>query len=57
MPNSTGANSVSVIDAATNTVVATIVAATPFGSASVPDGSHVYVASAGGNVFVIDLRS
>lgn len=44
-----GSNSVSVIDAATNSVVATVnVGTSPYGVAISPDGKHVYVANACG---------
>ena len=49
-------NDVSVIDTATNTVIATIpVGSTPYGVAVTPDGSKVYVTNFGSNtVSVID---
>jgi YVTN family beta-propeller protein len=52
-------NSVSVIDTATNTVVATIaVGSRPFGVAVSPDGLRVYVANyAGSSVSVIDTAA
>jgi YVTN family beta-propeller protein len=52
-------NTVSVIDAATNTVTATVgVGNSPFGVAVTPDGSTVYVANAGSNtVSVIDAAT
>lgn len=43
------ANSVSVIDTVTNTVVATIPIAGPFGVAITPDGTHAYVTNVGSN--------
>ncbi|AEV71714.1 YVTN family beta-propeller repeat protein [Mycolicibacterium rhodesiae NBB3] len=54
-----GNDTVSVIDAATNTVTATIdVGDTPFGLAVSPDGAAVYVSnSADGTVSVIDTAS
>ena len=51
---------VSVIDTATNTVIATIPVGglSPFGVAVTPDGRKVYVANSGSNnVFVIDTAS
>jgi YVTN family beta-propeller protein len=50
---------VSVIDTATNTVIATIpVGSFPLGVAVTPDGRKVYVANSGSNnVFVIDTAS
>src|SRR5713101_7799064 len=52
----TGSNSVSVIDAASNTVVATVsVGALPFGVAITRDGARAYVTNATDNtVSVID---
>jgi YVTN family beta-propeller protein len=52
-------DNVSVIDTATNTVIATIpVGSFPIGVAVTPDGSKVYVANSGSNnVFVIDTAS
>src|ERR1700754_3796257 len=52
-------DSVSVIDTATNTVIATVaVGASPFGVAVAPDGSRVYVANWLGNtVSVIDTAT
>jgi YVTN family beta-propeller protein len=52
-------NTVAVIDAATNTVVATVeVGANPFGVAVHPSGSHVYVSNTdGGTVSVIEAAS
>jgi YVTN family beta-propeller protein len=46
-----GSNTVSVIDTATKTVVATVVGvgSEPNGVAVTPDGKHVYVANAGSN--------
>jgi YVTN family beta-propeller protein len=54
--NSAGGHSVSVIDAGTNTVIATIpVGLSPNGIAVTPDGAFVYVANEGGTtVSVID---
>ena len=49
-----GSNTVSVIDTATKTVVATVgVGMGPIGIAVTPDGTHVYVANASSNVSVI----
>jgi YVTN family beta-propeller protein len=49
---------VSVIDTATNTVVATVTVGTgPFGVAVTPDGKHAYVTNGGGTVSVIDTAS
>lgn len=52
-------NDVSVIDTATNTVIATVpVGGTPDGIAASPDGAIVYVANAGGNsVSIIDTTT
>jgi YVTN family beta-propeller protein len=52
-------NDVSVIDTATNTVVATVpVGNNPFGPAVTPDGTHVYAANLGdGTVSVIATAS
>lgn len=54
-----GINTVSVIDTATNTVVATVnVGKSPEGVAISPDGTHVYVANLGSNtVSVIDTAT
>jgi YVTN family beta-propeller protein/VCBS repeat-containing protein len=53
------ANTVSVLDAATNTVIATVaVGGAPIGVVVSPDGQHAYVSNAGGNtVSVIDTSS
>jgi len=49
-----GSDSVSVLDTSSNTVVATVkVGVQPFGVAITPDGTRVYVANCGGDVFVI----
>jgi YVTN family beta-propeller protein len=55
----TGDNSVSVIDTATNTVVATIpVGNDPFAVAVTPDGKHAYVTNSDPNtVTVIDTAT
>src|SRR6266699_3240976 len=63
--NSSNSNTVSVIDTATNTVIATIPVGVvangpnPFGVAITPDGSRAYVADGGsaGGVWVIDTAS
>ncbi len=54
-----GSSSVSVIDTATNTVVATVpVGSGPFGLEVTPDGAFVYVANVGSNsVSVIDTAT
>jgi YVTN family beta-propeller protein len=54
-----GSNTISVIETATNTVVATVsVGANPFGVAVTPDGTRVYVAHrSSNNVSVIDTAS
>ena len=54
-----GSNTVSVIDTATNTVVATIpVGVSPFGVAITPDGTRAYVANQDSNtVSVIDTAT
>jgi YVTN family beta-propeller protein len=52
-------NTVSVIDTATDTIVATVpVGDRPFGVAVTPNGAFVYVTNAdGGTVWVIDTAS
>jgi YVTN family beta-propeller protein len=57
--SNSGSNTVSVINTATNTVVATVsVGANPFGVAVTPDGSRVYVTNEGSNtVSVIDTAT
>ena len=54
-----GSNSVSVIDTATNTVMATVpVGNNPVGVAITPDGRYAYVANANsGTVSVIDMAT
>ena len=53
-----GSNSVSVIDISSNTVVATVaVGSQPNAVAITPDGTRVYVANCGGDVFVIATSS
>jgi YVTN family beta-propeller protein len=54
-----GANSVTVINTATNTVVATVgVGAIPTDVSISPDGAHAYVTNAGSNsVSVIDTNT
>ncbi|WP_176541322.1 MULTISPECIES: YncE family protein [unclassified Bacillus (in: firmicutes)] len=54
-----GDNNVSVIDASTNTVTATVpVGAGPFGTAVTPDGTRAYVVDRiGNNVIVIDTAT
>lgn len=53
-----GSNNVSVIDTSSNTVMATVmVGSQPQGVAITPDGSSVYVANCGGDVFVIDTST
>ncbi len=54
-----GSNTVSVIDTATNTVVATVpVESAPVGVGITPDGTHTYVANSGSNtVSVIDTAT
>src|SRR5207302_8922389 len=58
IPNASG-NDVSVIDTATNAIVATVgVGDRPYGAAVSPDGSRVYVANyAGQSVSVIDAAT
>jgi YVTN family beta-propeller protein len=57
--SNSGSNTVSVINTATNTVVATVsVGTNPFGVAMTPDGSRVYVTNEGSNtVSVIDTAT
>jgi YVTN family beta-propeller protein len=59
LPGGLGGNSVSVIDAGANTLVATIpVGVGPFGIAVSPDGTRAYVANEGGDtVSVIDTAA
>ncbi len=53
-----GSDSVSVIDTASTRVVATVgVGSQPQGLAITPDGTRVYVANCGGDVFLIDTSS
>jgi len=53
-----GDNTVSEIDPSTNTVVATIhVGSGPEGVAVTPDGTRLYVANDGGEVWVIDTSN
>ena len=48
--SNSGSNNVSVIDTATNTVIATVpVGTTPYAVAVSPDGAQVYVANSGSN--------
>src|SRR5207302_8897349 len=58
IPNASG-NNVSVIDTATNAIVATVgVGDRPYGAAVSPDGSRVYVANfAGQSISVIDAAT
>jgi len=56
--SSSRANTVSVVDTATNAIVTTIpIGHGPDGLAVTPDGSRVYVANADGTVSVIDTAS
>src|SRR5262249_33737345 len=48
-----GSNTVSVIDTATNTVVANVPVVSPIGVAITPDGTHAYVTNFTGTVSVI----
>ncbi len=53
-----GSDNVSVIDTSSNTVIATVMVGTqPQGVAITPDGTSVYVANCGGDVWVIDTSS
>lgn len=55
--SNTNDNTVSVIDTATNTVIATIPVDSPFDVAITPDGTRVYVVNASDTVTVIDTAT